>query len=788
MRSVIFYRAAVNVGAGVGVGASPAAQSRRISSFHRPTRAHALGWGSLSISRGFPIEHSGRRDYSTTSALLKQHHPTNTGASAASSRASGQASRKQVRQKAAADYGAAGAVVEPELDTVPAASSLPLAASSPEAVVAAEAGTASSVPCHVSRESAAGRPKAVKRGRRKQDAAAASAARCASASSLNPAFSPSTASSRKHSGAAASTLPRLEPPASPLVAHKGGIVVAASPSRGKKRGKRRSTNSSLSSDAAGDAVGGLEPKVAAAAKAADVTALAQSSLFGSPQPVYYTHNMVDTTPRTEAQRVAERCSITKLIMVSGSVSFLFTTLPRSEGSLKMYVKDLNRAQAPTHDSVRALGDVSHTQSNDALSAVLERGSSGDAAANAGMHILPALSEKQFLELRQRLCAEQLATNTVFIHVREMEQLVPPQHLQLPAATTSDKSEAVEALGTSRGETAASTQREGRAHGRRGRRRGGARAASSYAASAANSTPTTPPLPVLSPVERILALQAWKKEAARRAEETQARYHVPAHYHAITRVRFHDPHQADLTVAMGSGWCKSIDSVLRAIVRSMPHDKRGADSDGFDGDGNAKWFVAEGEEDDADNTVPPFPMPDPAMYSSEVVTEVAEETPAPEQASFLASPYTVKPLLTVCASCVPRREAWIGTCAPGPSVASTSGTESSWSPYSVRAVPTVPRYSTRITIMLEHDDMDPADLVSLAEISTTRKSSSPSGTKLYQSHDPQQDPSIGGGSGGDATRLKAAAPNGSSLSSDGKDHAVPKKPLHLYCLVQDAGEY
>ncbi|KAG5468628.1 hypothetical protein CUR178_01462 [Leishmania enriettii] len=787
MRFVICYRAAVNVGA--GVGASPAAQSRRISSFHRLTRAHALGWGSLSISRGFPIEHSGRRDYSTTSPLLKQHHPTNTGASAASSRASGQASRKQARQKAAADYGAAGAVVEPVLDTVPAASSLPLAASSPEAVVAAEAGAASSVRCHVSRESAAGRPKAVKRGRRKQDPAAASATRCASASSPNSTFSPSTASSRKRSGAAATTLPRLEPPASPLVAHEGGIVVAASPSRGKKRGKRQSADSSLSSEAAGDAVCGLESKVAAAAKAADVTTLAQSSLFGSPQPVYYTHNMVDTTPRTEAQRVAERCSITKLIMVSGSVSFLFTTLPRSEGSLKMYVKDLNRAQAPTHDSVRALGeDVSQTQSNAAMSAALERGSSGDAAANAGMRVFPALSEKQFLELRQRLCAEQLATNTVFIHVREMEQLVPPQHLQQPAATTSEKSKTVEAPGTSRGETAASTQRDGRAHGRRGRRRGGARAASSCAASAANSTPTAPPLPVLSPVERILALQAWKKEAARRAEETQARYLVPAHYHAITRVRFHDPHQADLTVAMGSGWCKSIDSVLRAIVRSVPHDKRGADSDGFDGDGNAKWFVAEGEEDDAANTVSPFPVPDPAMYSSEVVTEAAEDAPAPEQASFLASPYTVKPLLTVCASCVPRREAWIGMCAPGPSVASTSGTESSWSPYSVRAVPTVPRYSTRITIMLEHDDMDPADLVSLAEISTTRKSSSPSGTELYQSHDPQQDASIGGGSGGDATRLKAAAPNGSPLSSDGKDHAAPKKPLHLYCLVQDAGEY
>ncbi|KAG5468216.1 hypothetical protein LSCM1_02193 [Leishmania martiniquensis] len=779
MRSVICHRAAV------GVGASPVAPSRHFSSFHRLAHAHALGWGSLLISRGFPIEHSGRRGYSTTPVLLKQHQPTNTGASAASSRASGQTSRKQTRQKAAADYGAAGAVVEPELDTLPGASSLPLAASSPQAVVAAEASTASSVPRHISGENAAGRPKAAKRGRRKQEAAAANAARCGSASSTSPDFSPSTSSPRKRSGAAATTLPPLEPPASPLVAGEEGIVVAASSPRGKRRGKRRSAVSSLSPSAEGDVSGSSGPNASAAAKASDATALAPS-LAGSAHPVYYTHNMVDTTPRTEEQRVAERCSITKLIMVSGSVSFLFTTLPRSEGPLKMYVKDLNRAQAPTHNSARALGDdVSQAQHHAVASTEVERGRSGD--ATAGTRILPALSEKQFLELRQRLCAEQLATNTVFIHVREMEQLVPPLHLQLPPETNSDKNESVDAISASSRETAARTPREGKTHGRRGRRRGGARPANSSAASAAPPAPPASPLPVLSPVERLHALQAWKKEAARRAEETQARYLIPAHYHAITRVRFHDPHQTDLTVAMGSGWCKSISSVLRAIVRSMPHDKRGADSDGLDSDGNAKWFTAEGEEDDGDSAVPPFPMPDPSMYSSEVVTQAAEDAPVPEQAGFLASPYTVKPLLTVCASCLPRREAWIGTCAPGPSAAAACSTEASWSPYSVRAVPTVPRYSTRITIMLEHNDMDPSDLVSLAEISTTRKSSSPSGTQLHPPYDPQEDVSIRGG-GVDATGLKADALRGSTLPSDGKDRPVPKKPLHLYCLVQDAGEY
>lgn len=783
MRSLICHRAVVDFG--VGVGASPMAQSRGIYSFHRLTRAHALGWGSSSIFRGFLIEQGGRRGYGTTALLLKQHQPTNTGASAASSRTSGQASRKQPRQKAVADYGAAEAVVEPELDTVTAAASLPLAASSSEAVVEAETHTASSVPRHVSGQGATGRPKAVKRGRRKQETAATSATRCPSTPSANSVSSPSTVSSRKGPDDAATTIAPLDPPASPLVAGEDGIIVAASSSRGKKPGRRRSTGSFLPSDAASSAAAGLEPTVKVAANAEDTAALTPSSLFGSPQPVYYTH-MMGTTPRTEEQRVAERCSITKLIMVSGSVSFLSTTLPRSEGPLKMYVKDLNRAQAPTYDSVRALGqDATHSQSNAAPSTGHEGGGSDHVAA--GTHTLPAISEKQFLELCQRLCAEQLATNTVFIHVREMEQLVPPLHLQLPAVTDADKSESVDAPAAPSGETTASTQREGKTRGGRGRRRGSARAANSFTAPASTLTPPTPPLPALSPVERILALQAWKKEAARRAEETQARYLVPAHYHAITRVRFHDPHQTDLTVAMGSGWCKSIASVLRAIVRSMPQDRRGADLGSSDTDSSTSWLAAEGEEDDGDNTVPPFPMPDPSVYTSEVVTQAADDAPAPEQPGFLTSPYTVKPLLTVCASCVPRREAWIGTCAPGPSAAPASGAESGWNPYSVRAVPTVPRYSTRITIMLEHDDMDPSDLVSLAEISTTRKSSSSSGAEMHQSRDRQHDASVSGRSV-DATGLQSAAPNRKSVSPDEKVHPAPKKPLHLYCLVQDAGEY
>ncbi|KAG5493911.1 hypothetical protein JKF63_01743 [Porcisia hertigi] len=779
MRSLILHRAAANVGA--VVGASPVAQLRRISCSHRPSQDHALRWCSVSISRVFTIDHGGCRGYSTTAVLLKQHQPTNTGASVASPRASGQANHKQARQKAAVDYSVAGGIVKPALDTVSAAASIPLITSSSDAAVGTESGTARSVLHRMTEQDVSGKPKTVKRGRRKQGTSTTDATRCASIPSPTTTSSLFAASSRKRHSDAATALPPLDSPTPPVVESEPGIAIAASSTQGKKRGKHRWTASSLSSDGAGNR---SEPAVTMEASTLDTAPLTPSSLFGLPPPVYYTHNMIDTAPRTEEQRIAERSSITKLIMVSGSVSFLFTALPRSEEQLKMYVKDLNRAQAPAPNAPEALGGaVTRSQSKSAMSAGQERDDSS--RAGAGTYALPALSEKQFLELRQRLCAEQLATNTVFIHVREMEQLVPPLHLQLPSVAATDKSETVDTLALASGETTTSMQREGKARGRRGRRRGSARAANSLSAETATSTP----LPTLSPVERILALQAWKKEAVRRAEETQSRYLVPAHYHAITRVRFHDPHQTDLTVAMGSGWCKSIESVLRAIVRSMPQDKGGLESGKSDSDSSAEWLTAQGEEDDVDNTIPPFPIFDQSMYSSEVVTQAAPDQSVPAQPRFLTSPYAVRPLLTVCASCVPRREAWIGTCAPGPSTvsASASGTESRWRDYSLRAVPTVPRYSTRITIMLEHDDMDPSDLVSLAEISTTRKPSSSRTTELHQSQDQQEAVSIHG-SGANATGMKAAVPNASPFLAGGKGPLTPKKPLHLYCLVQDAGEY
>ncbi|KAK7200802.1 hypothetical protein NESM_000138600 [Novymonas esmeraldas] len=794
MRSFFCCRVARTTSA-VG-NAATAAPSRSISSFHRVAHAHAVRCGlSSSTARGAAIERGAvGRGFSTTAVSLKQQQPTNTGAPAASPRARRrkQAQLQQQQGAAAAEYGAHAEAVAPALDVSAAAAaaaaavvSLPRPATSPPN--AAETGAAAALSHHLSSDSPATRPKGVKRGRRKPN---------------NTNTTTTTGAGTPPAVAHDSTapLPPLEPPASPLVAAAAAAAAAAA-SRGKKVGKRRPGSGGAASpcDRATGSDGVLDATAvdegggggSGATGPVGGSLAAHLPLFGAPQPVYYTHGTTDTTPRTEEQRIAERCSIIKLIMVSGSVSFLFTTLPRSKVPLKTYVKDLNRAQAPTPSPPEASeSDVDVTQPSPSATCATDGSESGAAATNGGQ-ALPALSERQYLELRQRLCAEQLATNTVFIHVREMEQLVPPLPLQPPTAAPDTDADQSSAAGTSAvGDSVAAEApaAENAARGRRGRRRKNGRAASSPPAPV---TPApAPPLPVLSPVERLIALQRWKKEAQRRAAEAQARYLVPSHYHAITRVRFHDPHQTDVTVAMGSGGCKSVDSVLRAIARSVPQEERSADPSSPD---KSAWLAveeAEEEESDSERAAPPFELPEPPLDSREAAAAVVSDASAAaaNQPAFLASPYTVKPLLTVGASCVPRREAWIGTCAASPSAASPSAEEVKWTPFSVRPLPTVPRYSTRITIMLEHDDMDPADLVSLAEMSTTRKPHASSPAEQRQHLNRHDDVTIRGG-GVDAAGPPTSDRNAATAPRDVRDDSPPRKrPMHLYCLVQDAGEY
>ncbi|KPA82200.1 putative mitochondrial hypothetical protein [Leptomonas pyrrhocoris] len=733
--------------------ASAAARLRCSSSFHRFTPTPAFTGGFTGLLCCCATIENDRRCYSTTTVLHKQL-PTSAGSSSAAAggptpnAVRNNRSRKQSTAVASGGAGSAAVAVEPELEAAP---------TTVDATVSRNAAVESVSASHrTGKATTISRVKASKRGRRKQEG---SASLRSGTSSVTPT---AATGARKRQPDVAVALPPVEPPMamSTDVAEDATLASCASTSaRGKgvrnTRGKPRTTNAKTADPTASAAAG--EPRTNSTGASQPLSPPPPS--LGSAPPVYYTHYMQDTTPRTEEQRMAERCSITKLIMVSASVSFLFTALPRTEGQLKMYVQDMNRVQVPNAAAATAAALPS--------------------AESAMTTISPSLTSKQFHELRQRLCAEQYSTNTVFIHVREMEQLVPPLHLQPPTinegvvddtkrnSTTADD----DAQGQNSSSSSSTPGRHvpgGKTRGRRGRR---SRAHNSTASSA--SAVPVPPLPVLSPVERLLALQMWKKTAVCRAKETQARHPIPAHFHTITRVRFHDPHQTDLTVAMGGGLNKSTDSVLRAIVRNT-HREDGVGSSG-------EWLAGEEEDEDGDGGLPPFPMPDPDETNAEVVTEAAADIPEPEQPAFVSSPYAVKPLLTVCASCVPRREAWIGTCSPKPSAATLEAE----SVYAVRPLPTVPRFSTRITIMLEHDEMDPADLVSLAEISTTRKpvaAAAAARASSASAFDMHSDVSVRGG-GVDV------AGGGAADAAEGQSgRARAKRPLQLYCLVQDAGEY
>lgn len=788
---------------------SAVAKLRCSSSFHRFTSTQASRGGPVCPPWCFSSIENNQRCFSTTTALRKQL-PTSTGSSSSaavadgggssSSAAGSHRSRKQTRRHLPSASAAssrsgpsAAAAVEPELESAP----LPVNATT----ASTSSGAAASVPVAAQHRSgksdtAASRAKAPKRGPRKQGSGS-------SPRGSSPTIGP-TGTARRRPIDEATSLPPVEPP-TVGVEVVGSETAGSNPissTRAKKkvkdaRGRRRATGTHSRLNSSSPAEGGPHPTLTVAPMHAVTTdsVSSQPPSAGSLAPIYYTRNMLANTPRTEEQRIAERCSFTKLIMVSASVSFLFTALPRSEGHLKTYVRDMNQVQVPSSASAPVA-----TTTTTLTEPFFGAASAADALPPA---IAPALTSRQFHELRQRLCAEQYATNTVFIHVREMEQLVPPPHLQSPpagskAAETNSDAAAAVAASAQGDSTPGRAARESKMRGRRSRRsRSGEAAASATSLSPPSPASSGAPLPALTPVQRLLALQEWKKVAARRARETQARYPIPAHFHAITRVRFHNPHQTDLTVSLGGGWKKSPNSVLRAIVRSMHEKQRGsgelADHEGRDSDSSGERLQGEEEEDDDDDdsSLPPFLVPDPVFTMGEVVTEAAADNLEQEQPAFLALPFAVKPLLTVCASCVPRREAWIGTCSPKPSTTSAvraSATEAE-SPYMMRPLPTVPRFSTRITIMLEHDEMDPADLVSLAEISTTRKPASATAARASSApaFGVPSDVSVRGG-GVDVSGGHAADFTDTASVDAQRSCSKAKRPLRLYCLVQDAGEY
>ncbi|KEG06086.1 hypothetical protein DQ04_16021000 [Trypanosoma grayi] len=413
-----------------------------------------------------------------------------------------------------------------------------------------------------------------------------------------------------------------------------------------------------------------------------------------------------TMTRDEEKILAERASITKLFMVSDSVASIFCALPQDQRSIDNYLKAVDKAVIPkTASPPRAQSTA------DCDAAADDAPDDMDAAA------LVAKSARQNAstarrEIAQRILSEERADHSLCIHVRDMEQLVPPRHLlQNPV---------VEAPKKAAGPTAA-------------RQRGSAkrRRKSADSGAAAEATATTS----MRSHDQVLALQQWQTNALKKARESQERHQIPEDYHAITRVRFHDPHKEDLTVVLGRGGGKSVVDVLAAMNQSLKKKQTTLSTEGILDDIGS----AEGEEERKASAV------------------------------SLSMPFAIKPLLSVVASCIPRREPALGSrcgeetffrsataTAPrrakklDPSTAAAgvgdSGMFLADAEELGRCVPPMPRFTTRVTVLVEHDELEPVDLLSMAERSTTRRD-----------------------------ERSRRAPRGN------------KRP-HIYCLIADGGEF
>ncbi|RNF08964.1 hypothetical protein TraAM80_02372 [Trypanosoma rangeli] len=376
----------------------------------------------------------------------------------------------------------------------------------------------------------------------------------------------------------------------------------------------------------------------------------------------------DVSVELEEDVVVERASITKLFMLSDSVASIFCALPQNQRSIDNYLREVDQAVLPPltpEHRVDEIGNLFHRDGNYA-------GSNNEVVARR--------------EIAERVLSEERANHTLCIHVRDMDQLVPPPHLLLESAT----------------KTPSKTSLTGGARRRK----------VSRVEKKSGVVRTT----TLTPIERLLALHEWQIKALQKARESQERFKVPEDYHAITRVRFHDPPKADLTVVQGSGCAKTVADVIATM----------------DGKLNSDMNAEDNKDDEIFNQKQ-------AVYDENGTT-------------LLSKPFAFKPLLSVVASCIPRREPTLGSrCeeevffssrSPSTNMAATTAMAKTRKTKKIkgadaattkiagaakmgeellgRRVPPMPRFTTRVTVLVEHDELEPMDLLSMAERITTRK--------------------------------------------------------------------
>lgn len=402
----------------------------------------------------------------------------------------------------------------------------------------------------------------------------------------------------------------------------------------------------------------------------------------------------------EDQLKAEKQGIAKLLVISQSVGSIFCALPGVK-SVEEFVKEM---------------DAVHVEE--------------------GTELKPS---QQFLDyLTERVLVEEHADHQFCIHVRDMEQLVPPEVLTAPTTGTGSSCSSDSTSTGSSGGGGARPKTAGRKSLKKG------------------SLPAAEPM---TPFERMKALHRWRFDALRRSELSLKRFAVPSNVHAITRLRLHEPAKVDVTVVQSCGSQKKPEDVLAALNRFTK------------GRAQEQEPGVHKEEEEVMKAVFLAAFTHQHGNDHQVVTSLGS--------LGLISPFALKPLLTVYASCLPRRESQIGEIVDEEAfLVSDSAIRSqqkrrkvrrelrlpagsmprllskakakSYLQLLTRNISPVPKHTTRLTLLIEHNDLEVGDLVSLAEMSTPRKVEERPAADGAQSND------------------------------------KPSKP-RIYCLIQDGGK-
>lgn len=449
--------------------------------------------------------------------------------------------------------------------------------------------------------------------------------------------------------------------------------------------------------------------------------------------VYFVEELVGEAQVTTPEQVqADRESITKLLIIAQSVGSIFCSFPSDRKALQEYVHSVDGAAVVA--SPQAVGHGLTTASQ---------------------------VEKISSYLAARVLAEQNANHCFCIHVRDMDQLVPPAHLVFPPTPCEEKP------------------------AKKGRKKKGAAALQEA------------PEEVMSSVERLKALHQWRTDALKESQRSLERNIMGSNVHAITRLRLRDPVDVDITVVQSCGGRKEPEDVLAALQRFTKGQLERGSGPG--------WRSKEEEE----------------IMKSVFLAAFAQQ--AAEKENFnsvhsmavagLLSPFTIKPLLTVHASCLPRREEQIGLPISIPRFCREPLAQSSSEPFDLgdveaapdasamagqlftqtaaaedfsvvqgesevlssseenqvdellrrHGIPSLPRHTTRMTFLMEHNELEVGDLLSMAELTTVRK-----------------------GKGKRTKTSSTTASQGDAVTGEAPA-AVPQKkdPLpRIYCLITD----